>query len=228
MADNVVIAMGVALVELNLGAGLRAPLDDPEDLTSFAVVLEGDGEPSPEALAAGGVLGLGDHAWVRTDALRRLAGPIATPEWEERLRRDARIRAHARLGRRRARRGARPRGTPGGGSGHARRGRRRGVSGALRDAVLLSFDNLGEAADLERHGAPAPGPHPSVTVGLPRALDALAALDLRATFFVEGLNAELYPQALRDIARGRPRGRAARLAPRALGRAVARRGGRAC
>jgi peptidoglycan/xylan/chitin deacetylase (PgdA/CDA1 family) len=74
------------------------------------------------------------------------------------------------------------------------------VSGALRDAVLLSFDNLGEAADLERHGAPARGPHPSVTVGLPRVLEALAALDLRATFFVEGLNAELYPQALRDIA----------------------------
>jgi peptidoglycan/xylan/chitin deacetylase (PgdA/CDA1 family) len=74
------------------------------------------------------------------------------------------------------------------------------VSGALRDAVLLSFDNLGEAADLERQGASARGPHPSVTVGLPRALDALGALDLRATFFVEGLNAELYPQALRDIA----------------------------
>ena len=74
------------------------------------------------------------------------------------------------------------------------------MSGALRDAVLLSFDNLGEAADLERHGATPSGPHPSVTVGLPRALDALAALDLRATFFVEGLNAELYPQALRDIA----------------------------
>jgi peptidoglycan/xylan/chitin deacetylase (PgdA/CDA1 family) len=74
------------------------------------------------------------------------------------------------------------------------------VSGELADAVLLSFDNLGEAADLERHGAPPRGPHRSVTVGLPRALEALAALDLRATFFVEGLNAELYPQALRDIA----------------------------
>jgi peptidoglycan/xylan/chitin deacetylase (PgdA/CDA1 family) len=74
------------------------------------------------------------------------------------------------------------------------------VSGALRDAVLLSFDNLGEAADLQRYGAQASGPHPSVTVGLPRALDALAALDLRATFFVEGLNAELYPKTLRDIA----------------------------
>src|SRR6185369_6246747 len=107
--------------------------------------------------------------------------------------------ALARLGRRQAGRGARPCAAPRGG---ARTGgeRRAGMSGALRDAVLLSFDNLGEAADLERHGAPPPGPHPSVTVGLPRALAALAALDLRATFFVEGLNAELYPQALRDIA----------------------------
>jgi hypothetical protein len=68
-------------VELSLGAD-SARLLDPEDLTSFAVVLEGDADPSPEALAAGGVLGFGDHAWVRTDALRRLAGPIATPEWE--------------------------------------------------------------------------------------------------------------------------------------------------
>jgi peptidoglycan/xylan/chitin deacetylase (PgdA/CDA1 family) len=74
------------------------------------------------------------------------------------------------------------------------------VSGGLHDAVLVSFDNLGEAADLERRNPPAPGPHPSVTVGLPRALEALGALDLRATFFVEGLNAELYPDALRDIA----------------------------
>jgi peptidoglycan/xylan/chitin deacetylase (PgdA/CDA1 family) len=75
------------------------------------------------------------------------------------------------------------------------------VSRELRDAVLLSFDNLGEAADLERGTARPPiGDDPSVTVGLPRALEELAALDLRATFFVEGLNAELYPQALRDIA----------------------------
>ena len=135
MSDNVVIAAGAALVELNLGAG-AARLVDPEDLTSFAVVLEGDGDPSPEALAAGGVLGFGDHAWVRTDALRRLAGPVATPEWEDGFAADARLRAHARVGRRRARRGARPRGAPGGGAGRARRGRRAGVSGALRDAVL--------------------------------------------------------------------------------------------
>jgi hypothetical protein len=69
-------------VDLILGAG-SAHLLDPEDLTSFAVVLEDDVEPGPAALAEGGVLGFGDHAWVRTDALRRLAGPVATPEWEE-------------------------------------------------------------------------------------------------------------------------------------------------
>ena len=75
------------------------------------------------------------------------------------------------------------------------------MSRELRDAVLLSFDNLGEAADLERGTAQGPiGDDPSVSIGLPRALEALAALDLRATFFVEGLNAELYPEALLDIA----------------------------
>jgi hypothetical protein len=73
---------GPPLVELSLDTH-SARLVDPEDLTSFAVVLDGDEDPSPEALAAGGVLGLGDHAWVRTEALRRLAGPVATPEWED-------------------------------------------------------------------------------------------------------------------------------------------------
>jgi hypothetical protein len=69
-------------VELILGASC-ARLLEPERLTSFAVVLEDGVEPGPEALAEGGVLGFGDHAWVRTDALRRLAGPVATPEWED-------------------------------------------------------------------------------------------------------------------------------------------------
>jgi peptidoglycan/xylan/chitin deacetylase (PgdA/CDA1 family) len=67
----------------------------------------------------------------------------------------------------------------------------------------LTFDNLGEAADLERGllapGAPVGG-HPSVTVVLPRLLDELDALGLRATFFVEGWNAGVYPDALRGIA----------------------------
>jgi peptidoglycan/xylan/chitin deacetylase (PgdA/CDA1 family) len=76
------------------------------------------------------------------------------------------------------------------------------MSADPRRAVLLSFDNLGEAADLERApGDPEPSrDHPSVTEALPRLLDRLAAFELRATFFVEAINAELYPQALRDIA----------------------------
>jgi peptidoglycan/xylan/chitin deacetylase (PgdA/CDA1 family) len=73
---------------------------------------------------------------------------------------------------------------------------------ALRSAVLLTFDNLGEAADLERELTPptAVGDHPSVTIALPAVLEQLERLDLRATFFVEGINAGLYPDAVRAIA----------------------------
>ena len=70
-------------------------------------------------------------------------------------------------------------------------------------AVRLTFDNLGEVADLERGKWPADAPlgrHASVTRTLPRILDLLASAGVRATFFVEGLNAELYPDALRSIA----------------------------
>jgi peptidoglycan/xylan/chitin deacetylase (PgdA/CDA1 family) len=69
-----------------------------------------------------------------------------------------------------------------------------------RRAILLSFDNLGEAADLERGGERPAGDHPTVTTVLPRLLARLAELDLRATFFVEAINTELYPHAVRDIA----------------------------
>jgi peptidoglycan/xylan/chitin deacetylase (PgdA/CDA1 family) len=44
------------------------------------------------------------------------------------------------------------------------------------------------------------GEHPSVTVALPAVLELLGALELRATFFVEGINAELYPDAVGAIA----------------------------
>ena len=73
---------------------------------------------------------------------------------------------------------------------------------ALGGAVLLTFDNLGEAADLERELTPPPavGAHPSVTVALPAVLELRRALELRATFFVEGINAGLYPDAVRAIA----------------------------
>jgi peptidoglycan/xylan/chitin deacetylase (PgdA/CDA1 family) len=73
---------------------------------------------------------------------------------------------------------------------------------AARGAVLLTFDNLGEAADLERELTPPTpvGAHPSVTVALPAILALLDRLDLPATFFVEGINAGLYPDAVRAIA----------------------------
>jgi hypothetical protein len=77
---------------------------------------------------------------------------------------------------------------------------------ARAQAVVVSFDNLGEASELERgtwdQRVPL-GHHASVTSALPRLLDELDALALAATFFVEAINCELYPQALQEIvARG--------------------------
>jgi len=74
---------------------------------------------------------------------------------------------------------------------------------ACRAAVSVTFDNLGEAADLERGVWPEDEPlgrHFSVRDALPRILGILGELGLRSTFYVEGLNAELYPQALLEIA----------------------------
>lgn len=68
---------------------------------------------------------------------------------------------------------------------------------------MLTFDNLGEASELERGtwDAQVPlGRHPSVTVVLPKLLDALDALGMVATFFVEALNCELYPWVVCEIA----------------------------
>ena len=67
----------------------------------------------------------------------------------------------------------------------------------------VTFDNLGEVTDLQRglwpEGEPL-GRHFSVTRALPRILALLGELGLRATFFVEGLNTELYPGTLTGIA----------------------------
>ena len=74
-------------------------------------------------------------------------------------------------------------------------------SGA-RAAVSVTVNNLGEAAEIELglRAADAPrGGHYSVTTALPIMLDVLAAARLSATFFIEGVNAETYPQALTDI-----------------------------
>jgi peptidoglycan/xylan/chitin deacetylase (PgdA/CDA1 family) len=69
--------------------------------------------------------------------------------------------------------------------------------------VSVTFDNLGEAAQLELGMWPQDvprGQHFTVLEVLPRLLELLAARGLRATFFVEGLNAELYPDALHALA----------------------------
>ena len=72
--------------------------------------------------------------------------------------------------------------------------------------VSLTFDNLGEAAELEMGALPADAPlggHHTATEVVPALLDRLAERELAATFFVEGLNAEIYPDLLREIdARG--------------------------
>ena len=71
--------------------------------------------------------------------------------------------------------------------------------------VSVTFDNLGEASDLERGWWPEDEPlgrHFSVTRTLPRVLEALDEAGLRATFFVEGLNTELYPETLVELAQG--------------------------
>jgi len=60
--------------------------------------------------------------------------------------------------------------------------------GGARGALCLSFDNLGVDEDS------------STAQALPGLLKRLSEHDLTATFFVEGLNAELYPDALRAIA----------------------------
>ncbi len=76
-------------------------------------------------------------------------------------------------------------------------------SDSVRATVSVTFDNLGEAADLERglwpEGMPL-GHHFSVKRMLPRILRMLEELGLHATFFVEGINAELHPEALLQIA----------------------------
>lgn len=71
-----------------------------------------------------------------------------------------------------------------------------------RAAITISFDNLGEAAEIElglRSSEDGLGGHYSVQTALPIVLAELAAAQLPATFFVEGLNAAVYPQALHSI-----------------------------
>jgi peptidoglycan/xylan/chitin deacetylase (PgdA/CDA1 family) len=76
--------------------------------------------------------------------------------------------------------------------------------GGARGALNLTFDNLGEAAELEMGALPADAPlgqHATALEVLPRLLDQLGDREIAATFFVEGLNAEIYPDLLREIDR---------------------------
>ncbi len=71
----------------------------------------------------------------------------------------------------------------------------------LPNSLVLTFDNLGEAAALERgENVVALGRDPSVTVALPWVLDQLDRHGLTATFFVEAVNCQRYPDAVREIA----------------------------
>ncbi len=73
----------------------------------------------------------------------------------------------------------------------------------MTDTIVLTIDNLGEAAEIEQGTWPAGAPrgrHPSVTRALPRLLDLLDAVALRATFFVEAINTREYPAAVLEIA----------------------------
>lgn len=68
--------------------------------------------------------------------------------------------------------------------------------------LSLTFDNLGEAAELEMGAlaaGAARGRHETAVAVVPRLLGQLEERGIAATFFVEGLNAEIYPDLLREI-----------------------------
>jgi hypothetical protein len=67
------------------GARAQARLVDPDDFGSFSVVLVEDGGSLEERLSTVGVARFDEHAWIRIETLRELAGAAATPEWEASL-----------------------------------------------------------------------------------------------------------------------------------------------
>lgn len=74
-----------------------------------------------------------------------------------------------------------------------------------RSAIAVTFDNFGEAFDLQfgrwQEDEPV-GQHPTATQILPRLLSDLELVHVPATFFVEGWNAENYPDALQRMRDG--------------------------
>jgi hypothetical protein len=72
-----------------------------------------------------------------------------------------------------------------------------------RAALSLGFDNLGEAAEVQLGARPMPegplGDHFTTAETLPQILGALSSRFLKATFFVEGINADLHFDALATL-----------------------------
>jgi peptidoglycan/xylan/chitin deacetylase (PgdA/CDA1 family) len=71
-----------------------------------------------------------------------------------------------------------------------------------RAALVLTIDNMGEAADLDRNLWPQDVPignHFSVKEVIPQFLAILAKYDISATYFVESWNFNVYPSTIRDI-----------------------------
>jgi peptidoglycan/xylan/chitin deacetylase (PgdA/CDA1 family) len=69
-----------------------------------------------------------------------------------------------------------------------------------RPSVSVTFDNLGEAAEVGAGGYDQPlGQHFTVVEVLPRLLELLDRHGVRATFFVEAYNAEANPRALAGL-----------------------------
>jgi hypothetical protein len=74
------------IVRIDLTGGEpRARLDEPDDFTSFKIVLVEEAAPAAERLAAAGVARWDEHAWVKIDTIRELAGSGATASWEASL-----------------------------------------------------------------------------------------------------------------------------------------------
>jgi peptidoglycan-N-acetylglucosamine deacetylase len=71
-------------------------------------------------------------------------------------------------------------------------------------AISITLDNMGEAVEIGRGAWPSDAPvgdHYSVREALPRVLGLLEDQRARVTYFVEGWNTEVYPDAIREIVR---------------------------
>jgi hypothetical protein len=74
--------------------------------------------------------------------------------------------------------------------------------GGARAAVSVTMDNMGEASEIEQNTWPADKPlgnHFSVTESLPKMLDLLQQYNIRATYFIEAWNADVYPVQIREV-----------------------------